>query len=180
MLPGASQGRLVLEMTTVHMDMRKWPDQRHWQYEAQLLGEDEYGTWLYASADTIFQRGHEPPRTLGTGFVGLVPRDAWWVVEFYWDHPWHSVYVNIGTPPVWHGDRIHHIDLDLDVVRLLDDTVEILDEDEFAEHQVRYSYPQDLIDDALTATAQAVDMLEQTTEPFKTASTTWIARVSTP
>jgi len=167
-------------MTMVHMDMRKWPDQRHWQYDAQLLGEDEHGTWLYASAETIFQRGDEPPRKLGSGFVGLVPEEAWWVVEFYWDHPWHSVYVNIGTPPMWEGDRIHHIDLDLDVVRLLDDTVEVLDEDEFAVHQVQYSYPQHLIDDALTATAQAVDMLEQTTEPFKTASTTWIAQATTP
>lgn len=33
------------------------------------------------------------------------------------------------------------VDLDLDVVRRFDGSAEILDEDEFAEHQVRYGYP---------------------------------------
>jgi uncharacterized protein len=33
------------------------------------------------------------------------------------------------------------VDLDLDVVRRFDGSAEILDEDEFAEHQARYGYP---------------------------------------
>ena len=132
-------------MSLAHVDMRKWPDWLHWQFDARLLGEDEYGMWLHAPSDTIVKRGSEPSQPLGIGFVGLVPRDEWWIVEFYTDHPWHSVYVNIGTPPVWDGDRVTQIDLDLDVVRTLDDIVVVLDEDEFAEHQIQYSYPPHII-----------------------------------
>lgn len=103
----------------------------------------------------------------------LVPDGPWWIAEYYFDHPKHSVYVNIGTPPAWEGDRVTQVDLDLDVVRNLDGTVEILDEDEFADHQVRFEYPQDLIAGALTATAAAVELVEKGLEPFGTAERWW-------
>ena len=157
--------------------MRKWPDLLHWQFDARLLGEDEHGVWVHAPSDTIVKRGDEPSRPLGVGFVGLVPRDEWWVVEFYTDHPWHTVYVNIGTPPVWDGDQLSQIDLDLDVVRTLDDTVVVLDEDEFAEHQLRYSYPPHIIASARAATDAAVDRVQRREEPFGSAVRSWIAGV---
>ena len=52
------------------------------------------------------------------------------------EHTRYEVYIDMSTVPVWDGDTMTAIDLDLDVVRLWDGTVEILDEDEFAEHQV--------------------------------------------
>ena len=164
-------------MSLVHVDMRKWPDELHWQFDARLLGEDEYGIWLHASSDTIVKRGSEPSRPLGVGFVGLVPRDKWWIVEFYPHHPWHSVYVNIGTPPVWDGDRVTQIDLDLDVVRKTDGAVEVLDEDEFAEHQIQYSYPPHIIAAARAATDVAVASVLGREEPFGSAADSWIALV---
>ncbi len=48
-----------------------------------------------------------------------------------------------------------------------------LGEDEFADHQVRFEYPQDLIAGALTATASAVELLEQGAEPFGAAEQRW-------
>lgn len=99
-------------MTKVHMDSRKWPDRRHWQYTMTRLGEDEHGVWLHAPPETVAQRGDEPPRQLCTGFVSLVPVDQWWITEFYWRHHFHELYVNIGTPPTWYGDAVHQIDLD--------------------------------------------------------------------
>jgi protein associated with RNAse G/E len=144
-------------MGLVHVDERKWPDRLHGQYDARLLGEDEPGIWLHARSDTVVERGSEPSRPLGIGFVGLVPRDEWWIVEFYAHHPWLAVYVNIGTPPVWNGNWVTQIDLDLDVVRKMDDTVEVLDEDEFAEHQDMYSSPSHIIAAARAATDTAVE-----------------------
>lgn len=164
-------------VTLVHIDMRKWPDHLHWQYDARLLGEDEHGVWVHAPSDTIIKRGSEPSRPLGIGFVGLIPRDDWWIVEFYTDHPWHSVYVNIGTTPVWDGNRVTQIDLDLDVVRKMDDTVAVLDEDEFTEHQLRYSYPPHLVTAARDATDAAVTSVQLRQEPFGSAANTWIATV---
>ena len=31
-------------MSAVHVDFRKWPDQRHWQFTMTRLGEDEHAT----------------------------------------------------------------------------------------------------------------------------------------
>lgn len=160
-------------MTLVHIDERKWPDRLHWQFSAERLGVDDHGVWLLVPSDTIAQRGKEAPRRIEAGFVLLVPNDCW-IAEFYWDHPSHSVYVNIGTPPVWNGDRVTQVDLDLDVVRNLDGSVEVLDEDEFADHQVRYEYPQKLIDQARSATDLAVQLLQSGVEPFGGAFKRWM------
>lgn len=158
----------------VHVDERKWPDRLHWQLDAQRLGEDEHGTWLYAPASTIARRGHEPPRRLAAGIVMWVPTRAWWIAEFYWEHPRHAVYVNIGTPPAWEGARVRQIDLDLDVVRTIDGAVDVLDEDEFLAHQVQLGYPPDLVSQARTAADRVADMLRRGVEPFGEASARWI------
>lgn len=128
-------------MSQIHFDGRKWPDHLHWQFPMERLGEDEHGVWVHTPEDTLAQRGDLPPRPIPAGSVGLVPPEAWWFIEFYWNHPRYAVYVNIGTPCEWIGDRVRQVDLDLDVVRNVDGSVEVLDEDEFVEHQVRYRYP---------------------------------------
>lgn len=139
-----------------------------------MLGEDEHGVWLHAPEGTVAQRGSEPPFPLRIGFVTLVPRRKWWVVEFNRHHPRRSVYVNIGTPPAWDGDRVTQVDLDLDVVRRLDGTVEVEDEDEFHDHRVRFSYPADLVANAERATAVAAELLRRRTEPFDVAPERWL------
>ncbi len=161
-------------MATVHIAERKWPDRLHWQFDVQRLGEDEHGVWLYAPPGTVAQRGHDQPREIETGFVIAVPKAEHWIAEFYWDHPRHSVYVNIGSIPEWDGDRMTQIDLDLDVVRNLDGSVEVLDEDEFADHQVRYEYPDDLIAATRAATDRAVELVSAGLEPFGVAATRWL------
>ncbi len=164
-------------MSLVHIDERKWPERLHWQFDVSRLGEDQHGVWLHAPADTIAQRGHEPPRRIGAGFVILVPEDEWWIVEFYWDHPCHEVYVNIGTPPAWDGARVTQVDLDFDVARKLDGSVVVLDEDEFLDHQARYGYPPDLVAAARDATAHAVELVTAGREPFGGAATPWLRLV---
>ncbi|MDJ0922913.1 MAG: DUF402 domain-containing protein [Acidimicrobiia bacterium] len=163
-------------MGLIHVDLRKWPDRRHWQLRAAQLGEDSHGVWLHAPGRTVAQRGHEPPRPLEAGFVGLIPRSEWWIVEFYWDHPRHEVYLNVGTPPQWDGDRMTQIDLDLDVVRYLDGSVEVLDGDEFSHHQVKYEYLDDVVSAALSATERAVELLKSRAEPFGSIAIAWMER----
>lgn len=158
----------------VYVDERKWPDRMHWQFAATRLGEDEHGVWLWAPQGAVAQRGLENPIELAHGFVMLVPRAEWWLVEFYEDHPVREIYTNIGTPPVWDGDRFTHIDLDLDVVRNVDGSVEVLDEDEFLDHQVRYRYPEDLIASARTAACRVAQLLHLGTEPFGSAAARWL------
>jgi protein associated with RNAse G/E len=157
--------------------MRKWPDRKHWQFESEVLGEDDFGVWLYTAPGSVVQRGAEEPTSLTSGFVGLAPRDEWWMAEFYWDHPRHEIYVNIGTPCEWSEKGVTSIDLDLDVVRHLDGLVEVLDEDEFLDHQVRHAYPQHLIATARAAATNAVEALQHRDEPFGMAARRWLSRV---
>ncbi len=135
---------------------------------------DEHGTWLHVPAGTVARRGHEPPRRLETGFVMCVPPAAWWLVEFYWYHPQRAVYVNIGTPPVWHGSWVSQVDLDLDVVRNLDGSVVTLDEDELIVNQRQLGYPAELIMRARAAANLAARMLRANEEPFAGAASRWI------
>ena len=62
-----------------------------------------------------------------------------------------DVYVDITTVPVWSGDTVTAVDLDLDVVRGWTGRVWVDDEDEFAAHRVRYAYPSDLVRLAVTS-----------------------------
>ena len=143
------------------------------------LGEDSHGAWLAVPAGTTVRRGHEAEFRLPHGFVSLVPRGEWWQAEFYPTHAQLEVYVNIGTPCEWRPGSIRQVDLDLDVVRLRDGSVTILDEDEFIEHQRRFKYAPELIDGARTAAAEIADLLGRRVEPFNRASERWIELATT-
>lgn len=129
---------------------RKWGDRPHWEYDAVRLGEDEHGTWIGAAAGTRLSRpGAEfaAPRH----FVSLVPTDRPFVATFY-DPGWANVvdsgvdvYVDITTVPEWDGAVVTMVDLDLDVVRGWTGRVWVDDEDEFADHRVRFGYPADVV-----------------------------------
>lgn len=164
------EGRL----TEVRWDGRKWRNRLHWQFMMERLGEDEHGVWLSVAAGTVARRGHDAPLTLADGFVSLVPATQWWEAEFYPIHPHHEVYVNIGTPCEWHPGRVRQVDLDLDVIRTFSGDVEMLDEDEFADHQVRFAYPPELIEGARRAADEVIDLLQRRAEPFGTAADRWL------
>lgn len=163
---------------TVHVDFRKWPDSIHWQFEMFHLGEDEWGTWLWAPPGSTARRGAEPPKQFRHRNVKLVVPGAWWTAIWN-DGRSYDLYVDIITPPVWDGDTVTMIDLDLDVQRSLDGAVTILDEDEFAHHQELYGYPQEIVDGARVATDDVAARLRRREEPFVDTAATWMALAST-
>lgn len=79
-----------------------------------------------------------------------------------------AVYGDVTSKPSVEPDVVSAVDLDLDVVRHCDGTVRVLDEDEFAEHQVRYSYPTEVVEQARITTDDLVARLTAGTEPFAT------------
>ena len=164
---------MLRSMKAVRIEMSKWPDRPHWRGPAQRLGEDEHGTWLRVAAETVFQRGDEPPRPLPHGFVALVPHDEWWMVEYYRDHPEYDVYVNIGTPPTWDDETVRQVDLDLDVVRHHDGSTRVLDIDEFRANQQELGYPPELIENTKAAVWRAFEAVASRVEPFDAAAERW-------
>lgn len=131
----------------------KWGGGPHYAGLVHVLGEDAHGTWLWGPAGRVVRRGDRPAFRTEQDLVALVPPGAWWTAAWWLGHPEVDLYVNINTPSVREGDVIRYIDLDLDVVRRTDGRCEIVDQDEFAEHQVLLGYP----DDVIAATVRTAD-----------------------
>ena len=159
----------------VQVDFRKWPDQVHWQFSMRRLGEDGHGLWLWAPPGMPFQRGEEPVKISDRIVVKLIGEDTWWTAIWN-DGGRNEFYVDIITPAQWDGDRVTMIDLDLDVVRRIGGEVEVLDEDEFLDHQVRYHYPERLIDQARAAAARVAMAVQRNVEPFRSVGPSWMER----
>ncbi|HEX5598011.1 MAG TPA: DUF402 domain-containing protein [Micromonosporaceae bacterium] len=161
----------------VRVVYRKYDGRAHRDYPARRLAEDDLGTWLGVTAGTA-SIYHGQPSVEKIPFVLLVPHEAWWTGMFNPPPRTSEVYCDIATPARWDGDTVHLIDLDLDVVRRrATGTVELRDEDEFAEHRVRFGYPEELVEQAQAAAKWLSGVLGNGTEPFASAYRKWLALV---
>jgi protein associated with RNAse G/E len=165
----------------VQVVYRKYDGALHWNYWTRLLGEDRYGIWLGAPGGTTLRRGDQVVEPSQTPHVLLMPRDQWWSAAF--NAPPHrtEIYCDINTVPAWPTPyEVTMIDLDLDVRRRRTGLVEILDEDEFAEHRVRYGYPPDVVSAAEHSAAHLAEVIAANEEPFGSVYQSWLAQLMTP
>jgi len=158
----------------------KYDGSLHWHHTGRYLGEDDHGIWIASQAGSTTQRGDEPPIVVEQATVELIPRDRWWTATFNAAPASTEIYCDITTPPRWPDEsQVTMVDLDLDVVRLrADRRVLLLDEDEFAEHQVRYAYPAEVIAEAEEAAAWLQQAIKEGAEPFATVYRGWLDQVS--
>lgn len=168
-----------MERGAIRVIYRKYDGSPHRRFPAQLLGEDEHGVWLGVPDGTVATLGTEDV-VRETGHVVLVPREAWWSALFNPPPRPTEVYCDIVTPAVWTApDEVMMVDLDLDVRRRRETRlVELLDEDEFAEHRRRWGYPSDAAAEAQAAAAWLVDALGNGTEPFASTYRGWLSHVT--
>lgn len=160
--------------------MSKWGGRPHWEYDARWLGEDEHGEWLGIPAGTLMTRpgaSYVAP----TDQIGLVPAadgpDRGWLAWFHADSSHVVVYVDITSVPSWDGSVLRAVDLDLDVIRMSAGEVKIDDEDEFAEHQVEFGYPAEVIAAAQASCEYVHGAVLARTAPFDGSDVAWLARV---
>ena len=156
---------------------RKYDGGLHWNFPGWLLGEDEHGRWVGCAPDTTAHRGAEVAAVWDVASVLLFPRDAWWTASFNAEPHKTAIYCDISSVPEWRDGMVTMIDLDLDVIRRRDGTVFVDDEDEFAEHQVRYAYPPDVVAGAERSAAWLLDAVTQRSGPFGGAHESWLAQV---
>ncbi|WP_027343295.1 DUF402 domain-containing protein [Hamadaea tsunoensis] len=160
----------------------KYDGSLHWHKRMHRLGEDAYGVWLGARAGLIEQKGHDGPLVeLGFDHVILCPHEGWYTAAFNAPSATHQteIYCDITTPVQWPSTgEVTMVDLDLDVIRLRPDGRVILDdEDEFAEHQVRYAYPAEVIASAAEAAAWLMAEVTARREPFDQVGPAWLTRL---
>lgn len=165
----------------VRVQYRKYDGRQHRDYPALRLAEDDLGTWLgvHTGTPSIY---HGRPSVESIPFVVFVPRHAWWTAMFNPLPRSSEVYCDITSPARWEGDRqVHLFDLDLDVVRRrTTNRVELLDEDEFAEHRTEFGYPDELVAEAYAAAYWLRGALADGTEPFAAAYRPWLAWLNDP
>jgi uncharacterized protein len=169
----------------VRVVWRKFDGGLHWRHPMTRLGEDEFGVWLGAAAGTVYRRG-EPGRETAVMAVEddrvlLVPHDAWWTAEFQAAPARLDAYCDVATPATWSAaGEVTMVDLDLDVCRIREDmSVFVDDEDEFADHRVRYGYPADVVERAEAAAAWLTTALRDGVEPFGSHYRSWLDPFST-
>ncbi|GAA4698234.1 DUF402 domain-containing protein [Nocardioides conyzicola] len=128
--------------------MTKWGGRPHWEFDCAFLGSDAHGDWLGIAAGTRMTRPGAS-YVAETNQLGLVPASGaddgrGWLATFHDVGGPLRVYVDITTPPVWDGSVVRAVDLDLDVICGPTGRVWIDDEDEFADHRVRFGYPDEV------------------------------------
>lgn len=160
---------------------RKFDGSLHWHMTMKWLGEDEYGIWTGAGPKNAWRKGDGPELTIPHSQVRLFPREVWWTASFNAQPTRTEIYCDVTTPVDWPSPtEVTMVDLDLDVCRRPDGEVVLLDEDEFAEHKVRYSYPPEVVSEALRATSWLRAALQDGTEPFATVYRGYLALVTQP
>ena len=154
----------------------KYDGSLHWHYTMQHLGEDSHGVWLGGPAGTPARRGSEPPMVHRYPWVHLIPAGQWWTAAFNAGPAATEIYCDITTEPRWlHPDEVTMVDLDLDVLRMRDNArVLLVDEDEFADHRVRYGYPPEVIRQAEQAAEWLLAAVRAGAEPFGTGYRRWL------
>jgi hypothetical protein len=150
----------------VRVELTKWGDRPHWEFDAVLLGSDEHGDWIGIPAGTPMLRPgatFTPP----VDSVVLVPAGAaWWVATFYPPGFRVEVYVDITAPASWDGPVLRAVDLDLDVVRGETGRVWVDDEDEFAVHRIELAYPDDVVHAASRSCDEVHALIRDRVAPF--------------
>jgi hypothetical protein len=159
----------------MRLEFRKYDGSLHWYQSTQRLGEDHYGLWLGAPVGGTWRRGDGRVYTNRQAQVLLCSADRWWTATFNDAPAQTAIYVDVSTPAVIDAGLVTAVDLDLDVRRFRDGSVRLEDEDEFADHQVRYSYPAEVIAEARAA-ADWVAAKIAVAEPFTTAYKPYLDR----
>lgn len=163
----------------VQVNYRKYDGTLHWNLRMRRLGEDEHGIWLGLPADGVMRKGHNPEVVVPEAHVLLFPRAAWWTATFNAAPRRTEIYCDVTTPPRWPSPaEVTMVDLDLDVLLKRTTTAPILvDEDEFAEHRVRYGYPADVVAAAEESAIWLMDAITRARGPFDGVHRKWLAMV---
>jgi protein associated with RNAse G/E len=157
----------------------KYPGTTHWGFEGTLLGEDRFGRWIGVPAGSRRWKAESSRSPTTSPAVFCAPWEGWWHLHYNGPRTTYSHFVDIVTPPRWRGsDRYELIDLDLDVVRYQDGTIEVQDEEEFEEHRSMFGYPEEVAARALEEVAWVVDALADRAEPFFDTAERWLGRLA--
>ncbi|WP_166245546.1 DUF402 domain-containing protein [Paenibacillus turpanensis] len=75
-------------------------------------------------------------------------------------------YCNLASPPLQYGNVLTYIDYDLDVIKLPNGTVQIVDEEEYQRHKKLYHYPLSVEEKVNCGLQELLDRIRIGSSPF--------------
>jgi len=153
----------------------KWPRRPTTAAEACLLGEDAFGRWLgVAKGDPWWAADGSRSGVFEMSFVKLVPSGTFWTACFNPVDP--VVDVDIVLPVHWLGDALEEVDLEVDILRFADGSVQVRDREEFARVRETWAMPGDLSAQVEETCERVRALVELGVEPFGDAGRAWLSR----
>ena len=156
------------ESEAILVSVRKYDGVEHRRWPAQIARIE--GSLLVLDAVFENEIEHDLLGTISSGTIST---------EYYWLDRWYNVfrfsdpdgrlknfYCNVNQPPVFDGDVLSYIDLDIDVLVAPDLTYKILDVEDFEENAKRYDYPNDVLANARQALTEVIELIESRAFPF--------------
>jgi protein associated with RNAse G/E len=103
-------------------------------------------------------------------------------LEYFWSDQWYNVfkfvrpggelhchYCNIALPAKWSERELSFVDLDVDIVVDADNSVKVLDEDEFEANRLIFGYPADIVAGVRNAVEEVKALVSRLEFPFNLA-----------
>ena len=165
--PGMQGAAYAQPGSRILLRATKYDGAAHWIQPFRVVSDD--GTMLVAE-----YRARTPIFTSRGEFRS--PYDS---RVYFWRDRWYNVfrlsrpgcslalwYCNVTTPPQLEGTQLNYVDLDLDVAVRPNGCIDLLDEDEFDQHQLKYQYPAEIIAAAQDAAMQVARLARCNGFPF--------------
>lgn len=163
-------GRRLIEVRVF-----KWPHRAKAVALAWRLGEDAFGQWLGVIQGTLWWAAdYSRSGVFESSFVKLVPSRTFWTACFHPVDP--VVDVDIVLPVRWIADVLEEVDLELDILRSADGSVQVRDREAFTRVQEVWAMSANVAKQAEETCEQVRALVERGVEPFGTVGHAWLAR----
>ena len=141
---------------------------QHRSWPAHIVRQD--GFLLVLDAEFAEEVQHE---LLGTILSGTLSVEYYWLDRWYnifrFSHPTgelRNYYCNVNVPPLFDGQILSYVDLDIDILVNIDFSYSILDLEEFDQNAERYGYSPEIRQNAGRAVKELIELIESRSFPF--------------
>ena len=152
----------------------KWPRRPTAVAVACLLSEDVFGRWLgVASGNPGWAAGGSHSGVFERSFIKLVPHGTFWTACFNPGDP--VVDVDIVLPVRWVDDVLEEVDLELDILRFANGSVQVRDQEAFGYMREAWTMPDDIGAQAEETCERVCALVEFGAEPFGEVGRLWLS-----